>query len=108
MDSFSLKKIPVILWLVIRFKILRMINGGTTFKTDSIGNWHNKVVLAKLNANGLLQWSKYFSCSDITQMFALTPVGNGFIFGGLTSTNTNVSNYHLLLVRLDENGDTLW
>ncbi|HYV90743.1 MAG TPA: T9SS type A sorting domain-containing protein [Chitinophagales bacterium] len=85
-----------------------MLIGGTTSNTDSMGNWHNKVGLAKLSANGLLQWSKYYSCSDMAQMFALTLVGNGYIFGGLTSNNTNVSNYHLLLVRLDENGDILW
>src|SRR6185503_4066390 len=36
------------------------------------------------------------------------PVGNGCIFGGLTSTNTNFPNYHLLLVRLNEDGDILW
>jgi len=76
--------------------------------TNSSGNGGYDIYLVKTDANGNLIWEKTFGGTDWDFGYSITPVSTGgYIITGETYSFGNGNNDAFLL-RLDDNGDSLW
>jgi len=78
--------------------------------TNNYGQGSSDVYLVKTNANGETQWTRTYGSSSIFMEYANAvqqlPDG-GYIIVGRTD-NYGAGGEDVLLIRTDENGDTLW
>jgi hypothetical protein len=71
----------------------------------------NRWYALKVNSTGIVQWEKEYNLGTISSLTAsgLVPLSSGGYIGHANGTlSGNTASRRPLLIRLDENGDTLW
>jgi hypothetical protein len=72
------------------------------------GEWPNLLVM-KLDSNGDTIWSKIFADVGHSQGYSICKSpGNGYVVSGFTCENEYYWNYVMYILKIDENGDTVW
>jgi hypothetical protein len=72
------------------------------------GDWPNLLVM-KLDSNGDTIWSKIYADVGHSQGFSICKSpDNGYVVSGFTCENENYWNYVMYILKIDENGDTVW
>ena len=76
--------------------------------TGSFGSGYLDVYLIKTDANGSVLWSKTYGGVDWDEVKGFYPTSDGgYVISGIT-VDLNVDKYVALVIRTDNNGDTLW
>ena len=79
--------------------------------TMSFGPQYQNVYLIKTDADGTLQWEKYYAGLMVSEGYSVRQTtGNDYIVSGFTSmiTKTDAPLHPSFLLKVDENGDSLW
>ena len=76
--------------------------------TRSVSNDTTDAYLLKLDENGDSLWTKIYGGKLEDSGIAITSASDGGYVLGIASNSINPENYDIYLVKIQENGDTLW
>jgi hypothetical protein len=91
------------------YGIVQSNDGGYVLTGYTGGyEWPNLLVM-KLDSNGDTIWSKIYADVGHSQGFSICKSpDNGYVVSGFTCENENYWNYVMYILKIDENGDTVW